>query len=359
MLHDRIGPKAFLAGLRDVLGAFAGKTVGLPQLEAALEKASGKKLDRFFREWFFRTGAPEFVLRSTIEPAEHGFTVSGTVEQAGEPYEVDAEIALAFAGRTERRTVHVDGASTAFSFHADEKPAFVAFDPEQKLLRWTSELRNAPLLREGIGLMGAGKREEAFEKLQAFVDKAPDSLRGRCQLGLLLQEAGDLAHAEECFRSVTERFRAFEVYEPAVSTSALHLGQILDLSGRREDAKAAYRIALDLPDESGSNAAAQAGLAAPYEPAPKAEGPSAASLARFAGAFGNGKGVEILVALDDRGVPTVQQSGRPAVPLVWIEGAKFRVAGADDITVEFVGGETITAADVAVGSDVLHLVRKP
>src|SRR5262249_45529759 len=151
----------------------------------------------------------------------------------------------------EKRTVHVDGASTAFSFRTDEKPLFVAFDPEHKLLRWTGEFRNASLLREGAGLMGVGKHDEAFEKLQAFVDKAPDSLRGRCQLGLLLQEVGDLAHAEECFRFVADRYRALEMYEPAVATSALHLGQVLDLSGRREEATKAYRLALDLPDESG------------------------------------------------------------------------------------------------------------
>ena len=44
---------------------------------------------------------------------------------------------------------------------------------------------------------------------------------------------------------------------------------------------------------------------------------------------------------------------------MWIEGAKFRVAGADNFTVEFVGGDTITAADVTVGSNVIHLPRKP
>lgn len=359
MLRDRIGHEAFLEGLRAVVGSFGGKTAGLPELEAALEKASGKNLDRFFREWFFRTGAPEFVLRCSIAPAERGFTVSGIVDQAGEPYEVDAELALAFPGRTERRTVHMEGASAAFSFQTDEKPAFVAFDPEHKLLRWTAELRNASLLREGIGLQGAGKKDDAFEKLQAFVDKAPESLRGRCQLGLLLQEAGDLAHAEECFRFVTDRYRALEVYEPAVSTSALHLGQVLDLSGRREEAKKAYQVALDLPDDSGSRKAAESGLAAPYEPVPRAEAPKADALARFAGTYANGNGIEILVAVDDQGVPTITRAGGPATSLVWLEGAKFRVAGMDNITVEFVGGETITAADVTVGSNVMHLPRKP
>ena len=42
---------------------------------------------------------------------------------------------------------------------------FARVDPEHKLLRWTAEFRNASLLREGIGLQGVGKQDEAFEKL--------------------------------------------------------------------------------------------------------------------------------------------------------------------------------------------------
>ncbi len=359
MLRDRIGSEAFLRGLRDVLRSHAGKSLDVPELQAALAKSSGKELDRFFRDWFYRAGAPEFVVRSSIEPADHGFSVSGTIEQAGEPYEVDAEIALAFEGRSETRVVHVDGPSTAFSFRTEEKPAFVAFDPDHKLLRWTGELRNAPLLREGAGLMGVGKHDEAFEKLQAFVEKAPDSLRGRCQLGLLLQEVGDLAHAEECFRFVADRHRALDVYEPAVSTSALHLGQVLDLSGRREEAKQAYQSALELPDESGSRKAAESGLAVPYAPTPRGTPPSADVLARYAGTFAGPSGMEITVSVDDQGVPTVRQTGGRTAALVWVEGSKFKVAGSDTLSVEFVGGDTVTAADVTAGSIVLHLPRKP
>jgi tetratricopeptide (TPR) repeat protein len=359
MLRDRIGPDAFVKALRDVAGSFARKPVGIPDLEAAFEKASGKELDRFFREWFFRAGAPEFVMYESIEPAGSGFTVSGAVEQSGEPYEVDAEIALGFAGRAEKRTLHVDGASTTFSFRTEEKPLFAAFDPEHKLLRWTGEFRSASLLREGMGLQGIGKHDEAFVKLQAFVDEAPDSLRGRCQLGLLLQEVGDLAHAEACFRFVTDRYRALEIYEPVVGTSALHLGQVLDLSGRREEAKKAYEAALALPDESGSRKAAESGLAGPYQPTPRGEPPKADALARCAGTYAGENGIEIVVAVDDQGVPTLKRKGGSSTSLVWIEGAKFRIAGVDDRTIEFLGGETITGADLTVGSNVIHLPRKP
>ena len=359
MLRDRIGPEAFLKGLRAVVASFAGKPLGIPDLQAAFEKASGQKLDRFFHEWFSRTGAPEFDLRSSIAPAEAGFAVAGTVGQAGEPYEVDAEIAIGYDGRAEKRTVHVVGASTSFTFVTKDEPAFVAFDPDHKILRWTGEFRNASLLREGIGLQGAGKHDEAFEKLQAFVEKAPDSLRGRCQLGLLLQDVGDLAHAEECFRFVADRYRALEVYEPAVSTSALHLGQVLDLSGRREEAKKAYQIALELPDEAGSRKAAESGLAAPFAPTPRGDPPNAEALARYAGTYAGENGIEFQISVDDQGVPTLKQAGGVVAPLVWIEGAKFHVAGRDEITIEFVGGESITAADLTMGSNVIHLPRKP
>lgn len=359
MLRDEVGPEAFRQGLRDLIRSFGGKRVVLSDLQAAMAKASGKDLERFFRQWFFRTGAAELALRSSIEPADGGFAITGTIEQAGEPYALDVEVALGFEGRAERRIVRVDGASTAFSLRSAERPVFVALDPDEKILRWTAERRSATLLREGAALLGLGKHDEAAEKLQAVVAKAPDSLRARCQLGLLHQEVGDLARAEECFRFVMERSKALGIYEPAVGASALHLGQVLDLAGRREEAVQAYRAALELPDESGTRKSAEEGLAAPYVRAPRSAAPDAAALARFAGTFDNERGLVFVVAVNDQGVLTLKQPDGPLFPLVWIEGARFRVAGSDESRIEFVGAEAITSADLTLGGDVIHVPRKP
>jgi hypothetical protein len=262
MLRQRIGQEAFVRGLRKIVGGFAGRSVTLSDLRAAWEKASGTELRAFFQQWFSRTGAPDLVLQATTEAAGPGFVTSGTIAQTGDSYDVVVEIALASPGHRETKTVAVSGASTPFSFRTETKPDWVVLDPEYKILRWTPGFRNYPLLKDGRELASKGRNEEAIAKLEEFVARAPESLEGRYRLGVACEETGKLERAEPCFRFVLDRYASLGVYEPAVSLSQLHLGHVLDRTGRRDEAKEAYRNALALPDESGSHKDAESRLAA-------------------------------------------------------------------------------------------------
>ncbi len=272
MLRQRIGPDAFLRGLRAIIADFAGRTVGVSDLRTAWEKASGQDLQRFFEQWFHRTGAPDLVLTASTAAADGGFVTSGAIAQTGEPYDVEAEVVLASPGTRRVTIVPVSGASTSFSVPTDFRPAWVVLDPEYKILRWTSAFRNYRLLADGLGLSSTGRMPEAVRKLEEYVAKVPESLEGRFRLGVAYEGSGRLDEAERCFREVIDRYHGLDVYEPAVSLSLLDLGHVLDLRGRRDEAKATYRQCLSMPDESGSHREAQAGLDAPYQPPAKAAG---------------------------------------------------------------------------------------
>jgi hypothetical protein len=142
-----------------------------------------------------------------------------------------------------------------------------------------------------------------------------------------------------------------------VSLSQLHLGQVLDLRGRRDDAKAAYEKVLTFPDESDSHRDARAGLASPFQPPARSQGPTPDLLARFPGTYDNGNGMVLSVTLKETGVLMVARPGRPEGSLEWIEGTRFRVAGASDLFLEFLGAPQVTSVDLTVSGNVIRLPR--
>jgi tetratricopeptide (TPR) repeat protein len=358
MLRERIGHEAFVAGLRAVARDFAGKAAGLAELRAAWEKASGDDLRSFFEQWFQRRGAPELVLHHESRRATKGFVTSGTVEQIGDAYDVSVEISAAAAGRKETKVVAVSGRSTDFSLVTAFEPESVVLDPQYKVLRWTPAIRNAGLLAEGARLAAAGRDGEAIAKLEDYVSKAPDGLDGRFRLGACCEQSGKLDRAAQCFQFVLDRAALFDVYEAAVGRSQLHLARVLDLQGRRDDAVAAYRRALELPDDSGLHADARAGLDAPFRAKPRTPPPAADVLARYVGSYGNGGGMEVRVATSASGVLTIAPTQGPSGSLEWIAGSRFRVIENTAVVVEFVGAPDVTGLDLQIGGATIHLQRE-
>lgn len=355
MLRDEIGADAFVNGLRAVARKFAEKTVRLADLRAAWEAASKTDLKTFFAQWLERTGAPELALESKIEAGGSGFVVTGVITQVGDTYDADVEVALGVATGREIKRISIHGPSTPFSFSTAVRPTFVVLDPDYKILRWTPELRHASLLAEGLAIASTGHRAEGCAVIDAFVAVAPDSLEGRYRAGVCAEEAGRLADAERSFREVVARRARLGRVPAAVTRAALHLGFVLDLAGRRDEARAAYRQVLDLPD-AGAHDQARAGLTTPHVvPAPT--GPGRDVLARFAAAYDDGQGVAIDVKLNELGVLVASSPGRPTSGLAWLEGARFVLPARNGMTVEFIGTPEVTGLDITIGGQVLHLAR--
>jgi aminopeptidase N len=359
MLRDEIGHDAFVRGLRDVIKKFARKTARLDDFRAAWEKTGGTDLGVFFDQWFHKSGVPDLALRATTEARAGEFVTSGAIEQSGAPYRVHIELALAGGGERQVETIAVSGASTPFSIRTRFRPDIVALDPHDKILRWTGAIRHRGVLADARGLWSAGKHTEALAKLDEFTKRAPDAVAGPYVRGLFHQDMGELEHAESCFRSVIDRCRALDIEPPVLGVCALHVAQVLDLAGRRDEALKAYERALALPDEAGSHADAKLGIAAPFAVRAKAAPPDARTLARFVGNYDNGQGITVRVSVSSAGVLMATQAGRPEAALEWIEGARFRVAAANEIVFAFTGEPDVNGLDVTVGAASFHLPRTP
>lgn len=141
MLRDLIGGEAFRAGLRGALARFAWKTMTLADLRLEFEKAAGRNLKWFFDQWFFRKGAPEFVLSYAAKAQGADWVVKGRIRQIRDVYRAAAEIAFVKDGVRETRIVEIGAEETGFSFVLPFKPDTVLFDPDYKILRWTDEFK--------------------------------------------------------------------------------------------------------------------------------------------------------------------------------------------------------------------------
>jgi aminopeptidase N len=139
MLRDLIGPEPFRAGLRAAMARFAWRTLTLADLRREFEKASGRGLGWFFEQWFFRTGAPEFVVAFSAEARSAEWDVRVRIRQARDVYRVAAEVGFFKDGVRVMKPVEIKTGETELSFVLPFKPDAVRFDPDYKILRWTGE----------------------------------------------------------------------------------------------------------------------------------------------------------------------------------------------------------------------------
>jgi aminopeptidase N len=136
MLRRELGDAAFFQGVQAYLREHAHSLVETVDLQRALERASGRSLERFFDQWLYRPGHPE--LKVKISYDDGLLAVSVKQSQKGPeaaPFEFDLEIEVANAsGATSRHKKRVVGAHDTLVVPLEKRPAYAAFDPEQRVV---------------------------------------------------------------------------------------------------------------------------------------------------------------------------------------------------------------------------------
>ena len=99
MLRLFVGDEAFFKGIREFYGAWQYRKAGTGDFIAAMEKASGRPLTRFFETWIFGESIPRVKFSYTVDGSE----AVVRFEQLGEPAEFPVEVTLtdASGGRTD------------------------------------------------------------------------------------------------------------------------------------------------------------------------------------------------------------------------------------------------------------------
>ncbi|HYP75000.1 MAG TPA: M1 family aminopeptidase [Polyangiaceae bacterium] len=136
MLRRELGDETFWAGVRSYLEAHAYGVVETNDLQRALEQVSGRSLERFFDSWVYRPGHPELKVKVSWDDGLLSIGVK-QAQKLGETaefhFELEVEVGTR-AGAVSRYKKLVSAASDNFVIALSERPAFVAFDPDLRVM---------------------------------------------------------------------------------------------------------------------------------------------------------------------------------------------------------------------------------
>ena len=139
MLRAQLGDENFFAGLQNYLQTNRGQNVVTADLEKAIEQATSVNTDRFFQQWVYGAGAPQFDVSYSYDDAARQVKMNVKQLQKVEgPVGIfDVPVDVEIATSTGRKTfpIEVNQANQSFTFPSDGAPLMVLFDKGEKILK--------------------------------------------------------------------------------------------------------------------------------------------------------------------------------------------------------------------------------
>jgi aminopeptidase N len=139
MLREKLGDDQFFAALRHYLEVNRGQNVVTADLQKAIEQSTSINVDRFFHQWIYRAGAPEFDVSYSYDSSAHQakLDVKQTQKLEGfvELFDVPVDIEIATPSGRNTYSVEIDKSEQTFSFPSDTDPLMVLLDPGDKILK--------------------------------------------------------------------------------------------------------------------------------------------------------------------------------------------------------------------------------
>ncbi|MBK7687820.1 MAG: HEAT repeat domain-containing protein [Elusimicrobia bacterium] len=139
MLRHVLGEDAFWKSMNIYVSDNRGRVVETRQLLDAIEKATGKNLSRFFDQWIYGAGHPEYKVRYWWDPRSKEAVVRVIQAQATNNETGLFALPVTFAFRTakgeKRFTETVEKRSHLFRFKLDGEPSLALFDPDHWILK--------------------------------------------------------------------------------------------------------------------------------------------------------------------------------------------------------------------------------
>jgi aminopeptidase N len=172
MLRNYLGEDVFFKGLHIYLTQNAFKNGEAQQLRLALEEASGKDLNWYFNQWYYRPGNPELKIDYKWNEAAKTETVYLTQTQPGDAFILPMAIDVYAGGKKERHQVWMRSKEDTLTFSAPTAPNLVNVDGDKILLAKKTDNKtldqlafqymNAPLYMDRYeAIEAAGKQQDA------------------------------------------------------------------------------------------------------------------------------------------------------------------------------------------------------
>jgi aminopeptidase N len=150
MLREKLGDENFLHALHNYLDTNRGQNVVTADLQKSIELATSINVDKFFHQWVYRAGAPEFAVSYAYDATAHQLSLDVKQTQKVEGFvgffDVPVEVEIATASGPKTYTVEITKAEETFTLPSDSAPLMVLFDKGDKILKSIEFKRDAAAL---------------------------------------------------------------------------------------------------------------------------------------------------------------------------------------------------------------------
>jgi tetratricopeptide (TPR) repeat protein len=249
MLRWVLGDQKYDQTMRTFASQYAAKSATLDDFRALAEKNYGDQLAWFFSQWLDSTGAPEFTTKYTIYRLGNnkGFRVVGQISQDLDLFRMPVQLKIDTDGKTEAKRIEVVGTNSPFTVETFGKPRRIVVDPDDRVLKNSSEIKLRASIQRGQGLTQQGDLAGALAEFNKALDVNKNSSLAHYRIAevfFLQRNYQAAANAyRECLNGDGEP-RWTEVW------SHIQLGKIFDVTGQRERATNEYRQALQTNDNT-------------------------------------------------------------------------------------------------------------
>lgn len=249
MLRWVVGDQKFDQTMRDFYSQFKGKPATADDFKALAEKNYGDKLTWFFSQWLDSTGAPEFKTKYTVYRLGNnkGFRTVGQIAQDLDLFRMPVELKIDTDGKTETKRVDVTGTDSAFSIDTFGRPRRITIDPDNRLLKNSSDIRLHAGIQRGQALVQQGDLTGALSEFNKALDINKNSSLAHYRIAEVFFLQHNYQASANAYRDSLNGDgdpRWTEVW------SHIQLGKIFDITGQRERATAEYRQAIQTNDNT-------------------------------------------------------------------------------------------------------------
>jgi hypothetical protein len=263
MLRYVMGDENFFKTLKAYTQQAAWKSTTTDDFKKVAENVGGQDLGYFFIQWIESSGAPEFKLEYTIFRTQKGFRVMGKIAQDLDTFRMPVDLKIETEGNPEEKRVEVVGTSSEFSVDTFGKPKNVVIDPNNRVLRYSPQVRVAVAIRRGEQYAELSEFGEALKQYQKALETSRTSSLAHYRIAEVYFLQNNYQQAANSFRDslagdIDPKWT--EVW------SHINLGKIFDITGQRERAVNEYNLAIRTKDDTqGAQEEAGKYLKAPYE----------------------------------------------------------------------------------------------
>jgi aminopeptidase N len=144
MLRHVLGDAVFFQGIREYYRLHAGRTATSEDFQRAMESASGRPLERFFRQWLHRPGWPEYAVTWSWNTSAGQVELEFEQRQASEPYAMPVDLTFHAGEGSVGYTVEIAERRQTVRVALPAAPDRVELDPGGWLLKTATVTARQP-----------------------------------------------------------------------------------------------------------------------------------------------------------------------------------------------------------------------